>query len=100
LTLFQGPAGFASEELTCLGDGNLSGVAFEESDSDGRLDLTYSLGQGGLGDMTTCGGAGKVALFGHCYHQPHPSQLDLCLHSDNLGQNSRSDSYRFEQICS
>src|SRR6266568_7638667 len=44
--------------------------------------------------------AREVALLGNCHHIPHPSQLDLSLHSDNIERKCGLDLFHFEQTYS
>jgi hypothetical protein len=100
VTLLQGLPRFANEETAGLGDSYLSGVSLEEPDTYGRFDLTHSLGQRRLGDIATSGSPGEVALFGHRHHQPHPSQLNLRLHPNNVSENGGRDLCQFVQTYS
>src|SRR6266542_7061997 len=84
LPLLQGASGFANEEIPSLGYADTSCSPVKKPGSENILSILDLSRESGLGDVATCGGAGKVAFFGNRHHELHPSQLDFCLHLPNV----------------
>jgi hypothetical protein len=96
--LFEGASGFANEEVSGLGDGYASCATFKESGSEGIFDVGDLAREGWLSDVAALSSSGEVALLGNRHHKPHPPQLDLCLHPNNVRQNMTGDLCLFERI--
>jgi hypothetical protein len=98
--LLQRASGFANKEVSGLGDNYAPRVTFEESGSERILDIGDLARERWLGDVAALGRAGEVALLGNRHHKPHPPQLDLRLHPNNVRQNWGVDLFSFERIYS
>ncbi len=94
--MLQRATRFANEQMSGLSDAYVSCTPFEELRSQCGFDDGDLPGKGGLRDMAALSRAREVALLGNRHHIPHPPQLDLSLHSDNIGQICRLDLFHFE----
>src|SRR5580698_6223987 len=88
-------ARFFLEDLSRIGQSNVSGKAIEESSVQAVLHSANLPRQRGLRHMASLRGAREAALFGDGQEISQLPQLDLGLHPFNVRGRGRADYYLF-----